>query len=487
MGIQSTGYISLNMSELPAKDDSAPYPRKMDLMKPSFYLDEPELLAELKTLQKSKFKPDDFHLKLDFPQGEAISLQRLQDEYDRAARQEKSFSDSGEKLTIKRYKLQILKAIKKHLRETVLEQPAEPPREQPSFLGYWFTRIAFYLLLVSGLTMDGIGAFLGVQELLSLVSFFSSAVTLAIGIAFCVINSALFYSFEAGMLKKALGIDFIDNASLHIEIDEEQLEVTREINAMLINNCQPKLDKQAYSTYAYLAASFNKDVSIKKKQIVAPTEGGVQSFVRHTITGIGAIMMVASGYFMATSLITFLSAALLGTPMGWLICGIGMVSVLAYFLSMRGEAIVHVFNPAIQKFHDLKTKINSFEEKTKYDFEMNYEIKQNKYKNLSDNLKAKIAANLTPKPAPKEEGMNVETDFNQSKEGVENLEGEVDPDKSEIPLAQQIKNPKLMYEASQSLFRAANPHDEDEPDLPSFLIDSAMQPASEGQAHSPSH
>lgn len=295
-------------------------------------------------------------------------------------------------LTLKRYRLFILKTVEAHLNKIItnpsmpknllLAQAKDKSKAKESFLMFCTRRITYYILLFSGIIMDSAASFLGTQGILAYFTILSPTASLAIGLVFSFINSALFYSFDAGMLRKALHITAIDEDSQRLDLDDSEIESTRRITRKMKEpDIINLLDKESYKAFAEATAIFNEGINAKKADYQqAPAENSWLRIFRHTVTGIGCIMMLGTGYFMTSSLLAFFTASLLGTPIGWAIVGFGMISTLAYFLSMRGSAVVHMLNPALQRFDELKQKLDHFESIEKDDLTYKYKKQKEEFK-----------------------------------------------------------------------------------------------------------
>jgi hypothetical protein len=351
-----------------------------------------ENAKELANLKKKR------HLSFVILEKPLVNIHEFHQEFNNLCRIENQLIIKTEQLVIKKYKLALLKAFEAHLKKMALPNSVEPQKKKTSAVKYWGSRIVFSVLLFTGLTMDGIASFLGVQQILSLVSVFSSAFSLALGIIFCLINTALFYSFEAGLLKKALGIESVNTTTQHYDLDDEEIEATKHINKMMMAHPRSSFS----SAFATIVTSFNKNIIAKNANFQEPpSEKGYHLAFRHAITAIGAIMQISSGYFLAASLLAFVAPALIGTPIGWAIVGFGMLTYLAFFLAMRGQAVSHMFNPAKEKFDMITTKLDSFEAKSEQDFtnnfkkNFNYRITKEK---LAEHFKPKKKANLLKTP-----------------------------------------------------------------------------------------
>jgi hypothetical protein len=367
MPLSSTGFINLNLNE--ADDNQSP----VALKKPAFSVQlTPKKLKKLQALNQKN------QLGLDFPQGEGLDLiEAFNRELTKLIQIEDTLEEHADKLLLKKYKVAIIKAFETQLEQLTQQVPTEEEKKQDSLLKRFLRRLGYGFLLTFGLIMDGIGSFLGGQELIYLIPGVTGPIALIVGIAFSLINSALFYSFEAGMLKQAMGLDSMDEIGSQLELDEDEIVHTRKINELMLGKATDKLDKPTYSVYARLADTLNKSV-LGKKQFQQPElpEKTSHKILRHIITGVGAVMVAGYSYFMANSLLVFAAPALIGTPLGWIFIGLGVATMLAYYLSMRGKAMVNMLNPSMQKFKDVKVQFDQFQPKTEAEFKLAYDTKK---------------------------------------------------------------------------------------------------------------
>ncbi|HVY53995.1 MAG TPA: hypothetical protein VHA13_05700, partial [Gammaproteobacteria bacterium] len=155
-----------------------------------------DLKSKLEILnQKHSPKPKGKKL-FKLPSGEGLDIEALHAEYKQVAELENKILDSQEKVLLKTYKLSIMQAIETQLSKLDEKKKNDEAKQKGEHIIVWgLRRLGFGILLLSGLFMDGVAAFLGVQELLGMIGFFSSTMSLAIGLTFCFINASLFYSF----------------------------------------------------------------------------------------------------------------------------------------------------------------------------------------------------------------------------------------------------------------------------------------------------
>lgn len=315
-----------------------------------------------------------YKLPLSLPSDERLNIYAIQDEFAKLCEIENTMTASDDKLVIKKYKLDLIKAFENHLLNLAHILPEDDKNEIDTPCMYYSRRIAYGILLSICLVMDGIGSFLGGQELIMLIPNVSNPMVIGIGFVFSLINSALYYSFDAAMLKQSMGLDSIDDASLHLTLDEEEIERINHINHLMRHQIASFIDKNHYSSFSKLTSIFNQNI-IDKNQVLHKniSESAFYKTLRHIVTGLGAIMTAGFNYFMANALLTYAAPALVGTPIGWALISLGVGAMVIAYLATRSETMVNMLNPAIQKFKEVKNIFNQFEPLSEQDFKNAYE------------------------------------------------------------------------------------------------------------------
>ena len=359
--------LSFGANLLEQKAEQAPLPSENKTLHLKLSVTEKNALVKLN---------NEKDLGLHFPEGNALNLLSLKIELERLILLELTSLKAEKKLLIKKYKLALIQAFENYLEIKLKRSPLLTEQSVDSPIIYYLRRLGFGFLLIFGLLMDGIGSLLGGQELISQIPNISNPIMIVVGIAFSLVNSILYYYFEAVFLKQAMGIEEINEAGAHLEVDEAALERTKNVNLLMQDLASMPLDKFSFEQYAEVASCFNEDLRLKASTYSKePPEKLSHKIFRHTITVLGAIMTAGNSYFMATSLLSFAAASFLGTPLGWIFIGVGIAAMLSTFLLMRGKAMINMLDPEIQKFKEVKGKFEKFENKEKNDFIKKYEEK----------------------------------------------------------------------------------------------------------------
>lgn len=296
----------------------------------------------------------------------------------------------AEMLVIEKYKLLLMKSIQTYIEQFQFNKKVEEKKQVVASRWYRLRLIGYALLTACGMVMDGIGSFIGGQELLALTGL-ANPVVLGLGILFTVINCALFYSFEAGMLKNALGINNMDKTSeALLKAHADQINSVKAINQIFfdINSASlmaKRMDATSFQSVKGIIKKYNEEIVAKKTKLKYK-ENPALKFISGCVTFLGGLMVTGGGYFMATSLLSIVAASLLGTPVGWTIIGIAIVSSLAFYASMRAMGMFGMMNPILIKFKQIEATLKRFPVKEQQDF-YNAHLTQNKLRHISEHKK----------------------------------------------------------------------------------------------------
>lgn len=346
------------------KEIKSTYPSLKDI---NFAISE-TLLAQFKALQ-NKYQGEKSLQALHSPEliaHQVIDIALLHQDFKKLLILEKKFNKPYEKNIIKQYQLTIIEAIETHLNERVLGNSQKHKKESSFF--FWIRQFLFFILLIAGLILDGVGSFLGTQQIFNL--FLAKQASIIIGVIFGAINTLTF--FEGNLIPKTMRSQSTNSIASSYELDKKQLEATQKINRMLNGPCHRKLNIQTYAAFAAVAGSFNISIANKKKNLRPPKGTALQLILRAIVTAVSIFMQISSSYFLSSALITFIAPALIGTPPGWGIIAFGVFTYLFFFFASRTKAIQSVFNPERDKFNMLKSDLDRFDPTTSKDFNLLY-------------------------------------------------------------------------------------------------------------------
>lgn len=264
-----------------------------------------------------------------------------------------------QKRIIEAYKLQLMKSFYIHLHEgndPDLKKPEEPQK-------YVLARkIAVGVFTLFGLVLDGAGSFLFCNATFSLIPGISNPVLFGSSIACTLLNGALFYTFEANMLRKAFGVSMTDpNTELMLKSINEQVDLTHKINTRLKDINFLANVSGSCKEYIEIAQSFNTDIVEKKKSFTQQPEPFYLKALKIGLTVFGGLMAIASGYFYTTSLLSVVAASLVSTPLGIVINAVGAFIALAFYASMRASGMMNLGGTSIKLFEKIQEKIIPFD------------------------------------------------------------------------------------------------------------------------------
>jgi len=282
-------------------------------------------------------------------------------------------------------KLALYKKIHQQLNEILPAKKKNDESEENETKHLWLKKGIYYFLLLFGLLEDGIGSYIFAQSLLILIPGMPNPLLIAGGVLVAVINSVLFYAFEASMFKKALGIDADRkerNSLVQMYLEEVQLLNT--INKQMFD---VQLIQGAPANYAELAEtvlSLNMDMQEKQARIGQYQESVLQKVLRWFITGFGAFLTIAGSYFMGSSMLGLIAAPLLGTPVGWILIGLMIVAGLGFYFSMQGKGMHELVNPEFKDFKQLNSLLKTCDIRDEKDFQYFHTIQQELKQNRTD-------------------------------------------------------------------------------------------------------
>lgn len=270
---------------------------------------------------------------------------------------ESAVLSSEESLLIEEYKLSLLLSFRQHIDsqyaankrredENAIKNSPQHPRLRRA-LAYVFTFL--------GMSVDSIGSFIFSNTMLALIPGITQPFLLGSSILFTLVNASLFYSFEAAMLKKALQVsDVSDATELLIKSHIHQIDATKRINSYVVNSLSGLSDQQMES-YKPLFIKMNENL-LSKKKIPEIKENNFQKSLKRGIAVFGGLMAAAGGYYMATQLLSLVAVGLIGSPIGWIIIGSAIGLSLTFYAAMRASGIMSMVNPAVQQYTILNKK-----------------------------------------------------------------------------------------------------------------------------------
>lgn len=309
-----------------------------------------------------------YNIRLAYPQQEGLMLlEELELELEQLNLMENTIEYSGDKLIVEQYRLAIIEAFEQHLHHLAAEMPAPPKKREPISLRI-LRRLGYGILLTLGLTLEGIGSFMGGRELIYLIPGISAPLALTINLGFSLINVLLCYYFEDSAHREAMGLDSMDKVGEHLQADEEEIVALGKINELMMSSAFTRFDQQQFSRYARFADRLNQTLQNKKQfQQDKLPEKTSRRILKYLLPVLSAAMMIVN------SSLIFATSALLTSPLGWALLCFGGSAMLIYHLILRSKAIDNTLNPSIQKFKDVKNQFNALKIKNEADFILAYE------------------------------------------------------------------------------------------------------------------
>lgn len=226
---------------------------------------------------------------------------------------------------------------------------------------------ALLFLSTAGVLYNAVNTFVSMGHLISIIPGLVNPVSFALwatnplSVALClffvVANSCLFWWFEINLLKKSLNCHTSNEVEKILKNDRAELKATNTLNTVLSTLSASERHDDPWTRAVTRIASIATDRIINKKEKyrLGHNEEPVQKFLRYFFTGVGALMNIGGAFFTGQVLLGIVAAPLLGTPIGWIIIGINIVSALGMFISKR----LNSPNPKLERFKENEKKIDS--------------------------------------------------------------------------------------------------------------------------------
>lgn len=258
-------------------------------------------------------------------------------------------------LEIEQQKLAVLEDFFRH----ISGDPGAYPAEQPiSYL--WLRRIGLWTALPLAMSLNAIGEFLFIHDLLQLIPNISNPVLLVSSAVCTLLTSLLYYTWEIELLRKALGIKhYHSKLAQQFECQAKQVNVAKQIitkyeNVQTIANID---DIEGVREFVKIIAD---DFAGMKEKMVKVNEPLSFKLFKWSITGFGATMSIASGFFYAKYLMLMLCPLMLTTPTGILLIAITCAVSLALFAAVRASGMMGLQSPELQHAKALQQEMKTF-------------------------------------------------------------------------------------------------------------------------------
>ncbi|MFI4919760.1 MAG: hypothetical protein ACHP65_09415 [Legionellales bacterium] len=237
-------------------------------------------------------------------------------------------------------------------------------------------KVFYYVAMILGLIQDAIGNYVFGLSLFSLITFLSPPVVIAASIILTLLNSILFYGFQASLFWDVLELsDPNKEPESLLQNYSQQVAVLNHINHFLFDiKVVARTSASAYRDHAALALLMNQHIATIQKETTDFEEPVLKKILRWSITTIGALTTAAASYFFTTSFLTMIAASLLLNPIGWIIISLMILASVSLYLSMQGSGITNLVSPEYAHHEALKHSLGTCDLKDANDFQLNYEI-----------------------------------------------------------------------------------------------------------------
>ena len=156
-----------------------------------------------------------------------------------------------------------------------------------------------------------------------------------------------------------MGIDDRSTIKKILDLDREELNLMVSVKTKFLEEVHENKNENISKIIKQLSESIQIKKQIYNKPIEEnPVQEVLKNCVKNVFTLIGLVTSCASAYYAIGNLLIFLSPVLIGTPVGWAIIGLGLLTAMFFFLSMRGSGVVSMMNPEKAEFEKFKEEIN---------------------------------------------------------------------------------------------------------------------------------
>ncbi len=272
--------------------------------------------------------------------------------------------DSGDLLALNHQKLRLIQRfetiINQHVPLRLRPKPTDA-KSNEALLQQMYWQIFYNLLLVFGLFQDAVGSYLFWNALFLLIPSLSNPVLMALSFAATALSSLLFYAFQVTFLKAAFDLPQ-DHTHLGLLLASysSQLETTTAINQVLSSMWMIPVDDSVYDEYIELLTLLNQDLQHKHNHMSAYPDTTFKQILKASTLVFGVFASIANSYFTTNLLMGLIAAPLLGTPVGWAIVLLSIVTDLGYYYAMGATSIVQLIHPDFQHYQAFKDHLESF-------------------------------------------------------------------------------------------------------------------------------
>lgn len=275
-------------------------------------------------------------------------------------------SDQINILDIEKQKLHIAQLFEIIIKKEIPRQyimPTLPKETIKHSLNQTTRTFLYYFLLIFGMFECVAGSYLFAAELFMLIPGISNPVFIMATLIFTILSSVLFYAFEVTFLKEVLGIPYDDTEFAQlIETYSEQLKTTITINQLLSTIHMQNVDSSTFDEYRELVTLLNKELRNKPNNMPSYPESTLKNILNAGVLAFGALSSIAGSYFFVKSMMMMVASSMLGTPIGWTIIALTVLSGLGYYYSMDAISMIRLAHPVYASYETLKKELNLFKE-----------------------------------------------------------------------------------------------------------------------------
>lgn len=224
----------------------------------------------------------------------------------------------------------------------------------------WWRKALFGFLIVTDITLMTMGGYFGFLELMQLLIPSLSAFAMKlIAIIATGIEGLMMYSVFKPFLQRGLGIQPEAPSDTLVANYSNRIVLMKKINDLMENyEFAKKMGVERYSSYAEVLKEFNKDISEIK--LTPYQESKTKKVIRYGLSTLNTGLSIAGTYFGATLLLTAISAALIGTPIGWAIIATIIVAQLLTRFFVRQNSVYDLLNPEAKQQNLVIKQLKNF-------------------------------------------------------------------------------------------------------------------------------
>lgn len=273
---------------------------------------------------------------------------------------EKTKLKDKQKLALLEYRFLLTKAFESAI--TKLKEPkvqeAPPQTKTSSKVVRGLRHVFYWVTFTVGLFIHGVSGFFGVRELLSVVHA-SQPVSIACYAVSIIIEAMVFYAFEGGELRRALGNESVFGVGKFIALDKEFLATMENVYELMGDEKVRARCPHAEVAYSNLMETLNAAVTVRQNIYKNPPEvTRLRQFLQTGLILLGAVTHGVGAYFLMTAIVA--TCALAGTPLGWVLIGSGILASLVFYFVMEGRGIIRMVSPGAEDYEQVQREYERF-------------------------------------------------------------------------------------------------------------------------------